>query len=73
MIPIPDGWYELNDDAQIERGDKWCIRQTDTDTQWLPAKWVGKNIAEMKNNRYIRQIVNSEPVSASLSTPQDNQ
>lgn len=70
-LPIPEGWYELSSDETIKAGDKWCIRNTEVENQWLPSTWIGQPV--MSNNQYIRKVTDSEPVSASLSTPQDSQ
>lgn len=76
-LPIPDGWYEVPADDVILRGDQWCVRNRATDLEyldaWLPARWFGTSIAEMKNNVYIRKVSDSQPDDASLSVPQDSQ
>lgn len=72
-LPIPEGWYELLPGETIRVGDKWCIRETEVDHQWLFTGWVGCPILDMANNRYIRKISSEPAASASLSTQQDNQ
>lgn len=76
MLEIPEGWYELSQNEVILSGDKWCVRNTQNDNQWLPSGWLGHSTASMLNNRYIRQISDSAAVpesAASPSVPQDTQ
>lgn len=78
---VPEGWYELPEAGEvIVAGDKWCVRNTTHNNEWLPSSWIGHPV--MGNNRYIRQktsylyvpeLIDSEqPVSSSPLVPQDN-